>query len=144
MSACGWRSPLPLRRFAPCVLRRKTLRVSSAPHPVGFESRHMAVKKPATELATGFSIQMVPPTGFEPVISTLKELHPNVQADNGSSKSNVSTVVLMQRDTKRRKVVHCILRRFCGAFCGAASERRYRDALHERTDQGTQGARSDC
>ena len=28
----------PLRRFAPCVLRWKTLRVSSAPHPCGFES----------------------------------------------------------------------------------------------------------
>lgn len=28
----------PLRRSAPRVLRWKTLRVSSAPHPVGFES----------------------------------------------------------------------------------------------------------
>ena len=28
----------PLRRSAPCVLRWKTLRVSSAPHPGGFES----------------------------------------------------------------------------------------------------------
>lgn len=35
----------PLRRFAPCVLRWKTLRVSSAPHPAGFESRHMGSKK---------------------------------------------------------------------------------------------------
>ena len=134
MSAGGWRRPLPLRRSAPCVLRWKTLRVSSAPHPAGFESRLRDSKKPATELATGFSIQMVPPTGFEPVISTLKELHANVQADNDSSKANALTGVLMQRSTKRRKVVHCILRRFCGAFCGAASERRYRDALHERTD----------
>ena len=32
------RRPLPLRRFAPRVLRWKTLRVSSAPHPCGFES----------------------------------------------------------------------------------------------------------
>ena len=32
------RRPLPLRRFAPRVLRWKTLRVSSASHPVGFES----------------------------------------------------------------------------------------------------------
>ena len=32
------RRPLPLRRFAPRVLRWKTLRVSSAPHPDGFES----------------------------------------------------------------------------------------------------------
>ena len=104
----------------------------------------MDSKKPVTAGVTGSSIQMVPPAGFEPAISTLKELHPNVQADKGSSKANASTGVLMQRDTKRRKVVHYILRRFCGAFCGAASERRYRDALHERTDQGTQGARSDC
>ena len=36
--ACGWRRPLSLRRFAPRVLRWKTLRVSSASHPVGFES----------------------------------------------------------------------------------------------------------
>ena len=49
MSACGWRRPLPLCRFAPCVLRWKTLRVSSAPHPAGFEPRHMDSKKPATE-----------------------------------------------------------------------------------------------
>ena len=39
------RRPLPLRRFAPCVLRWKTLRVSSAPHPAGFESRRMGSKK---------------------------------------------------------------------------------------------------
>ena len=32
------RRPHPLRRSAPRVLRWKTLRVSSAPHPVGFES----------------------------------------------------------------------------------------------------------
>ena len=32
----------PLRRFAPCVLRWKTLRVSSAPHPGGFESLRLA------------------------------------------------------------------------------------------------------
>ena len=32
------RRPLPLRAYGPRVLRRKTLRVSSAPHPVGFES----------------------------------------------------------------------------------------------------------
>ena len=36
--ACGWRRPLPLRACGPRVLRWKTLRVSSAPHPVGFES----------------------------------------------------------------------------------------------------------
>ena len=43
--ACGWRRPHPLRRFAPRVLRWKTLRVSSAPHPVGFESHEMGPKK---------------------------------------------------------------------------------------------------
>ena len=45
MSACGWRRPLSLRRFAPRVLRWKTLRVSSAPHPCGFESHALGTKK---------------------------------------------------------------------------------------------------
>ena len=35
----------PLRRFAPCVLRWKTLRVSSAPHPCGFESLRLPTRK---------------------------------------------------------------------------------------------------
>ena len=35
----------PLRRFAPRVLRWKTLRVSSAPHPVGFESHALGPNK---------------------------------------------------------------------------------------------------
>ncbi len=39
------RRPLSLRRFAPCVLRWKTLRVSSAPHPGGFESHVMGPNK---------------------------------------------------------------------------------------------------
>ena len=86
MSACGWRRPLSLRRFAPCVLRWKTLRVSSAPHPVGFESRHMVVKKPATARVTGFSFQMVPPAGFEPAISTLKGWRPWPLDDGDSGK----------------------------------------------------------
>ena len=43
--ACGWRRPHPLRRFAPRVLRWKTLRVSSAPHPGGFESHEMGANK---------------------------------------------------------------------------------------------------
>ena len=86
MSACGWRRPLPLRRFAPCVLRWKTLRVSSAPHPAGFESRHMDSKKPATELATGFSDSVVPPAGFEPAISTLKGWRPWPLDDGDSGK----------------------------------------------------------
>ena len=86
MSACGWRRPLSLRRFAPCVLRWKTLRVSSAPHPVGFESRRMGSKKPATARVTGSSIQMVPPAGFEPAISTLKGWRPWPLDDGDSGK----------------------------------------------------------
>ena len=39
------RRPHPLRRFAPRVLRWKTLRVSSAPHPCGFESHALSPKK---------------------------------------------------------------------------------------------------
>ena len=39
------RRPHPLRRFAPRVLRWKTLRVSSAPHPFGFESHALGPKK---------------------------------------------------------------------------------------------------
>ena len=35
----------PLRRFAPCVLRWKTLRVSSAPHPWGLESLRLPTRK---------------------------------------------------------------------------------------------------
>ena len=45
MSACGWRRPLPLRACGPRVLRWKTLRVSSAPHPGGFESHEMGANK---------------------------------------------------------------------------------------------------
>ena len=86
MSACGWRRPLSLRRSAPCVLRWKTLRVSSAPHPVGFESRRMGSKKPATELVTGFSDFVVPPAGFEPAISTLKGWRPWPLDDGDSGK----------------------------------------------------------
>ena len=86
MSACGWRRPPSLRRFAPCVLRWKTLRVSSAPHPAGFESRPTGGKKPATGRVTGFSIQMVPPAGFEPAISTLKGWRPWPLDDGDSGK----------------------------------------------------------
>ena len=86
MSACGWRRPPSLRRSAPCVLRWKTLRVSSAPHPVGFESRHIGSKKPATELVTGFSDSVVPPAGFEPAISTLKGWRPWPLDDGDSGK----------------------------------------------------------
>ena len=86
MSAYGWRRPLPLRRSAPCVLRWKTLRVSSAPHPAGFESRRSVAKKPVTAWVTGFSFLMVPPTGFEPVISTLKGWRPWPLDDGDSGK----------------------------------------------------------
>ena len=44
--------------------------------PAGFESRLMGSKKPATGRVTGFLNSMVPPTGFEPVISTLKGWRP--------------------------------------------------------------------
>ena len=43
--ACGWRRPLSLRACGPRVLRWKTLRVSSAPHPVGFESHALRPKR---------------------------------------------------------------------------------------------------
>ena len=64
----------------------KRLRVSLAPHPSGFESRRMGSKKPATELVTGFSDSVVPPTGFEPVISTLKGWRPWPLDDGDSGK----------------------------------------------------------
>ena len=64
----------------------KCLRVSSAPHPVGFESRRWGSKKPVTAGVTGFSFQMVPPAGFEPAISTLKGWRPWPLDDGDSGK----------------------------------------------------------
>ena len=64
----------------------KRLRVSSAPHPVGFEFRHIGSKKPVTARATGFTSQMVPPAGFEPAISTLKGWRPWPLDDGDSGK----------------------------------------------------------
>ena len=64
----------------------KRLRVSSAPHPAGFESRHIGSKKPATELVTGSSDSVVPPAGFEPAISTLKGWRPWPLDDGDSGK----------------------------------------------------------
>lgn len=64
----------------------KRSRVSSAPYPVGFESRHIGNKKPATELVTGFSDSVVPPAGFEPAISTLKGWRPWPLDDGDSGK----------------------------------------------------------
>ena len=45
MSACGFAARAPLRAYGPRVLRWKTLRVSSAPHPCGFESHVPGTKK---------------------------------------------------------------------------------------------------
>lgn len=86
MSACG--SAARFRCVAPLLAccAGKRLRVSSAPHPVGFESRRMGSKKPATELATGFSDSVVPPAGFEPAISTLKGWRPWPLDDGDSGK----------------------------------------------------------
>ena len=81
-SAARFRCVAPL--LACCAGKR--LRVSSAPHPVGFESRRMGSKKPATELATGFSDSVVPPAGFEPAISTLKGWRPWPLDDGDSGK----------------------------------------------------------
>ena len=64
----------------------KRLRVSSAPHPVGFESRRWRRKKPVTTRVTGFAFQMVPPAGFEPAISTLKGWRPWPLDDGDSGK----------------------------------------------------------
>ena len=81
-SAARFRCVAPL--LACCAGKR--LRVSSAPHPVGFESRRMGSKKPATELVTGFSDSVVPPAGFEPAISTLKGWRPWPLDDGDSGK----------------------------------------------------------
>ena len=59
------RRPHPLRRFAPRVLRWKTLRVSSAPHPCGFESHEMGPNKNGP-LSRTVSNSMVGDEGFEP------------------------------------------------------------------------------
>ena len=55
----------PLRRSAPRVLRWKTLRVSSAPHPCGFESHEMGPNKNGP-LSRTVSNSMVGDEGFEP------------------------------------------------------------------------------
>ena len=60
--------------FAKDALESVLLPICRDPHPAGSESRRMGSKKPATELVTGFSDSVVPPAGFEPAISTLKEL----------------------------------------------------------------------
>ena len=55
----------PLRRSAPRVLRWKTLRVSSAPHPVGFESHALGTKKKGLHHWRPNN-SMVGDEGFEP------------------------------------------------------------------------------
>ena len=55
----------PLRRFAPRVLRWKTLRVSSAPHPCGFESHAPGPKKKGLHRWRPNN-SMVGDEGFEP------------------------------------------------------------------------------
>ncbi len=63
--ACGWRRPLPLRACGPRVLRWKTLRVSSAPHPCGFEYHEMGPNKNGP-LSRTVSKSVVGDEGFEP------------------------------------------------------------------------------
>ena len=63
--ACGWRRPLSLRAYGPRVLRWKTLRVSSAPHPCGFESHALGPNKNGP-LARTVSNSVVGDEGFEP------------------------------------------------------------------------------
>ena len=55
----------PLRRSAPRVLRWKTLRVSSAPNPCGFESHASGANKNGP-LARTVSNSVVGDEGFEP------------------------------------------------------------------------------
>ncbi len=75
----------PLRRFAPCALRWKTLRVSSAPHPCGFESLRMPTKKRSRFIRAWSAMFFGAGTeGFEPPTAGTKnrsstvELRPNV------------------------------------------------------------------
>ena len=63
--ACGGRRPLSLRAYGPRVLRWKTLRVSSAPHPGGSESHAPGPNKNGP-LARTVSNSVVGDEGFEP------------------------------------------------------------------------------
>ena len=90
----GWDGGIPrppaggralLRRFAPCVLRWKTLRVSSAPHPCGFESLRLPTKKRSGSIRAWSAMFLGAGTeGFEPPTAGTKnrsstvELRPNV------------------------------------------------------------------
>ena len=75
----------PLRRFAPCVLRWKTLRVSSAPHPCGFEFLRLPTRKRSRFIRAWSAVFLRAGTeGFEPPTAGTKnrsstvELRPNV------------------------------------------------------------------
>ena len=108
----------------------KRLRVSSAPHPVGFESRHIGSKKPAIKSVTGFSFQMVPPAGFEPAISTLKGWRP-WPLDDGDSGKEYSRLFCRRvyRWQTGKPPQRCLS--LCGGWSvrgGASSRRRGRRA----------------
>ena len=75
----------PLRRSAPCVLCWKTLFVSSAPHPCGFESLRLPTKKRSRFIRAWSAMFFGAGTeGFEPPTAGTKnrsstvELRPNV------------------------------------------------------------------
>lgn len=97
----------PLRRFAPCVLRWKTFRVSSAPHPCGFESLRLSTRKrPGLMKAQGAQLpwlgrrdsnpqQPAPKTGVLPL---------NYVPMCGVAKSNSSSLPNLQGHRKRHRV----------------------------------------
>ena len=67
--------------FCPLALGGEAIRAPSGSNP-GVE----AAKKPVTARVTGFLGAVVPPTGFEPVISTLKGWRPWPLDDGDSGK----------------------------------------------------------
>ena len=96
----------PLRRFAPCVLRWKTLRVSSAPHPCGFESLRMPTKKRSRFIRAWSAMFFGAGTeGFEPPTAGTKnrsstvELRPSM----GVAKSNSSSLPNLRGHRKRHR-----------------------------------------
>ena len=69
-----------LRRFAPCVLRWKTLRVSSAPHPCGFESLRLPTKKRSGSVRAWSAMFLGAGTeGFEPPTAGTKNRSSTVE-----------------------------------------------------------------
>ena len=66
VDACGCAARAPLRRLlAPCALCRKTLRVSQASRPLGFESLTRGTNK-NSPVVGAVSKSMVGDEGFEP------------------------------------------------------------------------------